>query len=302
MHSNPIFPVALVLMGLAVPCCVEAQNLECQNWQQSHPEWLWCDDFESDSSLEQNYFDLNRASGRLSVSSDASFGGNSSVRGTYVPGERDSGSLKFSFGKTPVAPKRFTDQNFSEVYWRFYLRTSPNWTDNAYKITRATIFAASNWSQAAIGHLWEDGTTGLGMGLDPATGVVGGQVVTTKYNDFDNLRWLGKANGTFQMYGTANRGVWTCIEIHMKLNTPGQADGTFAYWVNGGLQAAQKGLNWRGSYQTYGINAIMLENYKNDPASQTQHRYFDNFVISRGPIGCIATGVRPNPPTDVQSN
>lgn len=277
-----------------------AAALECTNWQQNHPEWLWCDDFESDASLEQNYFDVYRPEGRMRVSTDAAFGGTASLRGTYVPTSQDAGSIKLSFGATPVSPKRYVDQKFDDVYWRFYMRTSPNWTGNAYKVTRGIVFAGSNWSQAAIGHLWEDSPSSLGLGIDPVSGVTGSQVVTTQYNDFDHLQWLGKRNGTTQVYSAANRGVWTCVEVHMKLNTPGQSNGVLEHWVNGTREAQATNLNFRGSYTTYGINAIFLENYRNEPASQTQDRYFDNFVVSRQQIGC-ANAKTPNPPTNLRA-
>lgn len=285
------------------PLLARAAGPECTGWQQAHPSWLWCDDFETDSALEQNYFDVDRAGGRLRVSTDAAFGGTGSLKGTYVSSDQNAGGVKLSLGKTPLYPKRYTDRNFNELYWRFYMRTSANWTGNAYKVTRATVFTASDWSQAAIGHLWEDGANSLGLGLDPVSGVVGSQVVTHGYNDFANLRWLGKVNGTTQVYAPANRGVWSCIEVHMKLNTPGQADGVLEHWVNDGLEARKTSLDFRGSYATYGINAILLENYRNNPATQTQDRYFDNFVVSTERIGCAAASqTRPNPPTDVQAN
>jgi hypothetical protein len=280
-----------------------AQPLECANWQSAHPEWLWCDDFESDSSLEQNYFDVERADGRLKVATDAAFGGGASLKGTYIPSDPHAGSIKLSLGATPVAPKRYTDQKFDEVYWRFYMRTSTNWTGNAYKVTRATVFSASNWSQAAIGHLWDDSPSKLGMALDPVSGVVGSTVVTTKYNDFDNMKWLGKVDGPTQVYAPENRGVWTCVEVHMKLNTPGASDGLLEYWVNDKSEAQAKNLNFRGSYTQYGINAVLMENYRNEPAAQSQDRYFDNFVVSKQRIGCVGSSpVRPNPPTNVKAN
>ena len=278
-----------------------AQPLECANWQSQHSDWLWCDDFESDASLTQNYFDVNRVGGRFGVTTDTAFGGSGALKGTYIVGNEDAGGVKLSLGNTPVSPKRYTDRNFDELYWRFYMKTSPNWVGQAMKVTRATIFASSNWSQAAIGHLWEDNLNTAGLGLDPASGVSGSTVVTTKWNDFANLKWLGKTNGTTQVYSAANRDRWFCIEVHMKLNTPGASDGIFEFSLDGKQEASKSGLNWRGGYTAYGINAITLENWTNGGPSQQQDRYFDNFVVSTKPIGC-ATGaatVRPEPPTNV---
>jgi len=273
---------------------------ECDNWQTRHPNWLWCDDFETDSSLEQNYFDVNRAGGRFGVSTQTAFGGSGALKASYAKGQEEAGGVKFSLGKTPVSPKRYTDRNFNELYWRFYMKTGANWIGQPMKVTRATIFANANWAQAAIGHMWEDGA--LGLGLDPVSGVSGSTVVTTKWNDFANMRWLGKADGHTQIYAPENRDKWFCVEVHMKLNTPGQSDGVFAYSINGQQEAQKTGLNWRGSYSDYGINAITLENWTNNGAAQNQDRYIDNFVVSTQPIGCYSatSSALPQAPTNVQ--
>jgi len=34
------------------------------------------------------------------------------------------------------------------------MKTSSNWIGQPMKVTRAIVFAASDWSEAAIGHLW----------------------------------------------------------------------------------------------------------------------------------------------------
>lgn len=271
---------------------------ECDDYLNSHPDWLWCDSFESQSVIEREYFDVNWAGGRLTLSNEAPFEGTYALKSNFAAGQQDAGSIKLSLGATPVSPKRFTDRKFDEIHWRFYMKTSDNWEGQAFKVTRATIFAASDWRQAAIGHLWEDGSTGLGMGLDPVSGVVGSTVVTTKYNDFDHMTWLGKKNGAFQVYGPENRGKWTCVEVSMKLNTPGLSDGAMTFSVNGKVQATSDKLNWRGSYSTYGINAIMLESYMGgNGAPKSQARWFDNFVVSTKPIGCKASASTPNPPS-----
>jgi hypothetical protein len=300
---NKLARVAAFLLLASAFAARAAYATECDNYQSAHPEWLWCDSFESDSAIDANYFDVNRASGRMALSNEAPFDGSYSLKSSYVAGQQDAGSIKLSLGATPVSPKRYTDRKFDDLYWRFYMKVSNNWVGQAFKVTRGTVFTASDWRQAAIGHLWEDSPTGLGMGLDPVSGVKGSTVVTTKYNDFNNMTWLGKRDGAFQMYGTANRNKWTCVEMHMKLNTPGKSDGVLAFSVNGAQQASATSLDFRGSYTTYGINAILLESFiGGNGAPQNQARYFDNFVVSTQPIGCsgAAPVVRPNPPTNVK--
>jgi hypothetical protein len=290
---------AACLWLLVATCVHSAYATECDNYQTVHPQWLWCDSFESDTAINTNYFDVNRAGGRMTLSSNSPFDGSHSLQMQYVTGQVDSGSIKLSLGATPVSPMHYTNQKFDELYWRFYMKVSGNWVGQPYKVTRAIVFAGPNWSEAAIGHLWEDSSTSLGLGIDPASGVVGNSVVTTKYNDFSHLTWLGKHNGAFQMYASANVDKWTCIEVHMKLNTPGKADGVLGFSVNGRQQAQATTVNFRGNYTTYGINAITLEGWINPGAPQVQYRWFDNFVVSTQPIGCAAAGATnpPAPPT-----
>lgn len=288
--------ILLSLLGLWAGS-LSAAPLECTNWQQNHPEWLWCDDFEVDASLESNYFEVNRAGGKFGVNNSTAFGGTASLRSQWVPGGSEFGNLKFSFGKTPVAPTRYTNQNFENVFWRFYMKTDANWQGQGNKTSRATIFAASNWSQALIAHLWQGNS--LNLAIDPASGVNSApnstSVITTSYNDFDNLRWLGKVEGSTQVYSDATKTQWKCMELQVKLNTPGNANGEFRFWINGEPEAERTNLNWRSSYTAHGINAIFLENYMGGGPQNEQFRYFDNFVVSTQRIGCAGDDVSSQP-------
>ena len=293
---TPMFVIAGLWLGTA-----QAAPVECANFKTTHPEWLWCDDFESDSALESSYFEVNRSGGRFGVTTETALGGTGALKGTYIPGSEEAGNVKYSFGRTPVSQKNYADRDFTDIYWRVYMKTGAGWTGNGTKIGRHIQFAGANWSEASVAMLWEDTASGVSVGIDPASGVSGSTVVTTKYNDWDHLKWLGHVSATTPVYSSANIGRWFCIETRMKLNTPGQSDGVYSLWIDGKLEAEKTGLNWRGSYTQYGINAVFLENWINSGPSKQLVRYFDNFVISEGRIGCSADGVRPNPPTNVKA-
>lgn len=291
--------LALFIMILLSFDCLA---IECQNWQAIHPEWIWCDDFENDGFLENDYFEVKRANEEFGVTEDFSFEGNGSLKSTYLPGISESGNLKLSFGRTPLATALHADQNFSEVYWRFYILHESGWQGNPNKLTRATIFTASDWSQAAIGHIWQNSS--LGLKLEPVSGVVGSTVVAKGYNDFDNFNWLGGKQGNFEIFALEQAGKWHCVEVHMALNTPNQSNGTFEFWINDELQASLNNLNWRDGYTDYGINAIFLENYRTGGMSRKQSRFMDNFVVSRERINCKNSAVNsispPLPPDNVR--
>jgi hypothetical protein len=109
-----------------------------------------------------------------------------------------------------------------------------------------------------------------------------------KYNDFDHLHWLGLRNGVTPIFSTAESGRWVCVESHVELNTPGASDGVFELWVDGVSEAARNDLDWHGTWNEYGINAVFLENYWNTGSIKRQVRWFDDFIISTAPIGPIS--------------
>lgn len=293
---------ALLIVLAALAQQAVALPTECDNWNALQPDWIWCDDFESDPKLNIDYFEVNRAGGRFGVSTDAAYGGNASLKGVFIPSSSNAGNIKFSFGRTPVSPTRYLSQDFQNIYWRFYMMVDSTWVGNPQKTTRITVFSESDWSQAVIGHLWGDGS--LGQLLDPASGTdpdpASTQVLTSGYNDFVNLRWLGILRGSTQVYSPAYRNRWVCVETHIKLNTPGLLDGIFEYWIDDALEVNNNSLNWRSSYQDYGLNAIFIENWHNTGVSQQQARFFDNFVVSTSRIGCYSEP--PPPRCDLNGN
>jgi hypothetical protein len=215
------------------------------------------------------------------------FGGQGrSMLSVYEKGTRGTGNRKVFFGDSPTGRVVRKGQTFDDIYWRVYVKHQHGWTGGGpAKLSRATSIVSPRWAQAMIAHVWSSGEA---LTLDPATGVRGDQVVTTRYNDFPNLRWLGnKPASQFRLHSTQESGRWVCVEARAKLNTPGQKDGLNQLWIDGRLEAERKNLDWRGSYTKHGINAVFLETYWNDGSPVTQSRWIDNFVISTTPIGPV---------------
>lgn len=183
---------------------------------------------------------------------------------------------------------------FDEVYWRIYVKHEHGWMGSPAKMSRATSIVSEGWQQAMIAHVWSGEDNSLN--LDPASGIKGqsDSIITTKYNDFDHLRWLGnKPNSAFRISSAGESGYWVLVEAGAKLNTPGQSDGSCTLWIDGRLEAERKNLNFRGKYTKHGINAIFLESYWNSGAVKTEGRWYDNFVVSTNPIGPVTCPVNP---------
>lgn len=265
---------------------------ECENWQTEHPEWIFCDDFESGEPMvkEGRYFEYGNNGGDFvpveGLGLDSSIG----MRTIFQKGEVGAGGMKLGFGRNPQGYMNKgirTSEDFREVYYRMYMKLDPEWEGNPAKLSRATVFTSTSqgdWSQAMIAHLWSDGKYHLL--IDPASGISNGEVITTKYNDFDNLIWLGNKSGTTPIFD-GNHDEWLCIEHHVKLNDPGEKNGIQEFWINGNLEARKTGLDFVGTYTAYAINAIFFENYWNTGSVKTQERYWDNIVVSTEPIGCL---------------
>lgn len=293
----------LIHIYLQLVMCQYAIAVEpfCPGGTAHDPAVLWCDDFEDATPLSQKYFEYDNNGGDFIPAAGAGLAGSKGMQVKWQQGEVDAGNIKRTFGRSPVNSQSHSSQDFREIYWRIYVKTQDGWTGNPYKLSRATIFAQSNWAQAMIAHIWGDGT-GDTLMSDPTTGIdVNGNLVTTTWNDFANLRWLGYRRGTTPVFALAYAGVWHSIEAHVKLNTPGYSDGVFEFWIDGNLESQRTDLNWVDTWQEYGINGVFFENYWNGGAPNERVRYFDNIVISTKRIGSLDT-TRPAPPKNLTIN
>lgn len=300
-----LLPLATIVLALVLPSHLAAARQpaprgECIDWQQAHPEWIFCDDFEDASALVRpgRYFEHQTNDGDFSVLDGVGSAGSRGIRALWQPGEVGAGSLLLGFGRNPNGYMRKgirPNEDFREIWYRMLLRHQPGWRGNPAKLSRATVFTgAETWSQAMIAHLW--GGPGEALLLDPVRCVdPANQVKCTQYNDFARMDWLGQGPGQTPVFGAEYAGRWICVEHHLRLNDAGAANGVSEFWVDGQLEARRAGLDFVRSYRDYGINAVFFENYWNDGSPQTQWRVFDDIVVSTAPIGCPATAPTATP-------
>ncbi len=256
---------------------------------ENNTDVIWYDDF----STEKNYME---SSGKIDYNCNYGLRGGSMEAGFDKGNVNGKGTRRLMFGDFPgngyVVRK---GEKFDEIYWRIYIKHEYGWEGAPAKMSRATsIVSSSNWKQAMIAHVWSG--KGNTLTLDPARGVEGqtDSIKTTKYNDFDNLVWLGNSPASeFLISATEESGYWVLVESMVKLNTPGENDGFCRLWIDGRLEAERINLNLRGSYTSHGINAVFLESYWNNMAVKTENRWFDNFVVSTKPIGPVVCPANP---------
>lgn len=280
--------LAVLAQEKPAPAAIEGVELAAR---QPHEGAIWYDNFDAHDPKAWRYMEPGPEQAGLTTR-EALGGKGGSMECFYRKGQQGSGNRKLVFGDSPVGRPLRREEKFDDVYWRIYVKHPRGWVGaGPDKMSRATIFAGSNWSQAAILHVWGGGPN---LTLDPATGVRGDQLVTTRYNDFANLKWLGNSpGGKFPIHAAGGLGRWVCVEARMKLNTPGQKDGAAALWVDGRLDAERHGMNFRGGYSARTINAVLLEAYWNNGSPVDQARWYDDFVVSPKPIGPLTAPATP---------
>jgi hypothetical protein len=273
----------------------------CPKGSSPSPNVIWCDSFEDEDlapngTVGGNYFEFDTDNGDHARINTEHVDGQYALRARWQAGEVDAGHFVRNFGRNPIGSQSHTQQDFGEIYWRFYFKLQDGFTGFPDKYTRATIFAGSNWQQAMIAHVWADSNAKQFLLMDPASGINSqGQLATTGWNDFANLTWLGAKRGTTAL----QPGRWYCLESHVRLNTAGQADGVFEFWLDGNLEASRRDLDWVKNWTGYGINSVFISHYWNNGSPTTQERYLDALVISTQRIGCL-NSTRPLPPTNLQ--
>ncbi len=82
-------------------------------------------------------------------------------------------------------------------------------------------------------------------------------------------------------------GEWFCLEMMMQANTPGEEDGSMAYWINGELAHQVDNMLWRYS-ETLALNRVRLQHYitTSDAEGHSNRIWFDDVVVSTQRIGC----------------
>jgi hypothetical protein len=93
------------------------------------------------------------------------------------------------------------------------------------------------------------------------------------------------------------RDQWICVEMMLKCNTPGQADGEQALWIDGKPAGHFKGIRWRTDPKL-NVNGFAIESYVTEDSARrngltdprkTNRLWFDDIVLSTGYIGPDAT-------------
>lgn len=257
---------------------------------QELPEgWIFCEDFEAVGDPSKVFFDYVDAEGNFAPSDEGGASGIGAMKAHYREGVEGAGFMSVSFGNNPIntadRPGYRDGDKFDEVYWRFRVKMQAGWPDaGPYNLSRISAFAQSDWGEAMVASLASNDAD-VNLRASAASCVQNNEVECAGI-DGDALVPLGTLSGSTAVFSSARAGQWQCVEAHVKLNTPGEADGMFEFWVDGELEAGRTGMDWRGTWEAFGLNLLSIENFWVGGAPADLDRWFDDIVISTDPIGC----------------
>ena len=258
------------LSGLALamgPFASSGFAAECEDWKQHHPEWLWCDEFESGRALRETYEDVNTQG--ISLTDKDAYRGARSLMQRYEPGQVTAGWI------VKISKSGYPDH----VFVRWYHGFGKGYDIFPPKMARIrSRRRESDWQDNYAVHVWM-------RGRNPIVDVY------AKYSSQANSTgWLPVQVSDFVFDKAAGKN-WMRFEIEIKLNQPGEIDGLYRLWLNDDLIVDRVNADLRGNTQ-YKINEIMLDGYWNGGATGYLERYYDNFVISTRRIGGVKSGGR----------
>jgi len=251
--------------------------------------WLFCEDFEGGREPRDTFFEYQDGGGAFVLATDQAASGRHSMRATYMEGVEGAGWLSIAVGRTPEVfysrPRSAPDLEITELYWRFRIRMQEGWPDlGPQKLTQAVGLSDSDFGHAFAAKIGSDGDGTVLRG--EGSSCVFGEELPCRGLDGAASQQLLSFTGTTELFSGAYAGAWHCVEGHVKLNTLGELDGEFDFWVDDVHDQGVDMLDWRGSWDAYGINLVTIENFWSGGAPEALSRWIDDVVVSTEPIGC----------------
>ena len=231
-----------------------------------------------------------------SICGNAGVGGtNCAARSILLGGDGGSSAMADHSLAPGTGPGR--GSSYDEMYVRFYWKPLPGyvWNNNQKLIT---------WNPCCAN---DGGIVFGGTGRNDEW-----QTCPFWTCNVLNEGFLRQNQGiTYEM--SKNVGVWTFVEMHVKLNTPGVRDGVFEMWLDNcgetgtacpatpTLRARYTNVGWRPAGETRKLGVVFFDIWGNPGDVGTVH--FDQLKVSRvGPIRFMnsSSGTPPGAPTNLQ--
>jgi len=215
----------------------------------------------------------NPVNGRYSLSTDP----------TRVHSGTQSLQVLFTPTNTYSMITRWFMPGYDEVYVKFYVMFEENF-DESYGLHFLTMAGNnindqySSWGKPAI---VPNGTDYFYAGVDPE--FINGDAPLKPLHFYTYWPDMTCCYGN-RFYQTSPKiplvgGQWQEVVFHIKLNTPGQYDGSQELWINGVKKISVQNMRWRTTTDLR-LNEIRFDDYMSQGPT-TEHLWIDDVTVWR---------------------
>ena len=249
------------------------------------PRVLLHEDFEAGAFDDGRWSQVSNKAGALTFADDApaDSAGKKSLLVTAKLGENTGGHLF----------RRFKP-GVERMHARFYVKFAPDCDYVHHFVTLVAENPPTPWPTGGAG-LCPEGDKKFSTGLEPWGGYK--KFPPPGAWNFYTYWWKMKRSGDGKYWGNSflpptpvapERGRWYAMEMMVRANTVGQADGRQAFWVDGKLVGDFAGIEWRTSADLK-VNAFWLMSYITDrwTGNKINRVSFDDVVVATEYIGPI---------------
>jgi hypothetical protein len=246
-------------------------------------DWIFCNAFDGqDASESFSEWDPNME--RMAIVDADGRDGSGALQFTHEPGPSGwAGRAAVRFGDSLARGTLYADdESFDEIWVRVFVRTESAWPDAG----PGDLFGV------AIETFEPPAVDAVDISLYTATGqqVIGVHPETCFTEDDPGCSGspdsLGAIFGTTPVWGTTRADDWQCIELHVRLDER-EADGLIELSVDGAGEAMRSDYTFVEDWSDHGWNQFRLTgSWDGNGPERPLHRWIDDVVISRAPIGC----------------
>ena len=262
---------------------------------------IFCEDFEAGPAALPGIWTDAKTTNMVITSTAANvFAGQYALQVNWPAGQ-EAGWLSrwFRPDGQPAAPAT----GFDHVYARAYFKPEGNWScaPNCFKSSKSRGSQISNpWSAFGTAGRCATGRDFYAAMLATAQAGPFNQIFYTYYPDMPCAQPAGQNYGEYIFFSPVRQaalGGWTCLELEVQANTPGQKNGLQRAWIDGVLAGETLNMRWRDT--TALTNNVFSLSFSGLPAAAT-HMWVDNVVVSTQRIGCASpTVLSPSAPADL---
>ncbi|UCF68300.1 MAG: hypothetical protein JSV80_03095 [Acidobacteriota bacterium] len=249
--------------------CTGPSSFDCDN---PSPDWQICENFEDGNFNDWDDVDDDNGDLRVALGEPSRLGDFGAVQDHHL-GDSSGWASKW-FGDHPLMPGGPGAME-NDVYVNAFIRLDPDTT------------IASNGSQwLLVLGAFEDwsSTYPSPMSWSP-------YYLTLSANEnFEVQTTLAnRTSGTSEDMTLEQNdglpvslvpGMWHELQLHVSLNSPGQADGIIEVWIDNVRKARYDDVDVRGLYTRYGLNFVMLNASAWPSAPAEQSQYWDDIIVS----------------------